>query len=453
MSTSTRRALLVAYHYPPMRSSGVERTAKFARYLPEFGYETRVLTTSAFGKDSASDVLRAWEPLALYRRLFNRAARANPAAATRTRTRAGPVSATLNRLRRWVFVPDGQITWLPAAALSALRAARRERVDLVYTTSPPASSHLLGRYLRERLGVPWVADFRDSWVYDPLDPDLLNMPYRRELERRMEQAVAEEADLVIVATQVTASYLTDTYAEAAPRIRLIRNGFDPGDDLASPEDLVVDGGVSQRARPSASDQVRPPASGRRRLRLVHTGSFSYSHPARTPEPILIALGQLLDSDKMWRERIELLLVGELSPDEEAMAEPLVEASIVRMSGSVDRATALGFQECADVLLLVDHARPWPSSNAPSKLYEYLATRKPILALCGPGEVRTMIDDLGAGLCAQPNDAEEIRQVLIDVWCRYQGGTLPRVQGSLDVFHRRVLTRKLASCFDEVLTTS
>lgn len=445
--TAERSVLFVAYHFPPMRSAGVERSAKFVRYLPEFGFAPLVLSTRAFGGNADDGVVRCWEPVGLYRRLLNPAARADPESASRTRT-AGGQAGWLRAFRRVLFVPDGQITWLPGAAWSALRALRRQPTDLIYTSSPPWSAHLLGRFLKEQTGLPWVADFRDAWLYDPLDPALLTMPYRRELERRLEASVLAEADAVIAATQITADDLRCRYPEQAHKIHIVTNGFDPGDGTPLPEGLVIDAGT--RVGPEAGDHdealapsAEPRADGP--LRLVHTGSFAYSHPQRTPLPLLTALRRLIELEPIWAERIQLTLVGELSPEEQSAA-----TGVARVVGAVDRATSLGYQQRADVLLVVDHLRPWPASNVPGKLFEYLATGKPVLALCGPGEVARTVTELDAGVCVAPDDVDAIDSALRDLWLRHEEGTLPRVTASLRPYHRRELTRQLAACFDAVL---
>jgi glycosyltransferase involved in cell wall biosynthesis len=161
-------------------------------------------------------------------------------------------------------------------------------------------------------------------------------------------------------------------------------------------------------------------------------------------PLLSALRRLIELEPVWGERLELTLVGELSPEEQSAAE-----GVARVVGTVDRATALGYQQRADVLLVVDHRRPWPASNVPGKLYEYLATGKPLLALCGPGEIEEMMNALHAGLCVAPDDIDAIDDALRDLWTGHREGTLPRVTASLQSYHRRELTRQLAACFDDV----
>jgi len=154
-----------------------------------------VLTTSAFGGASEEGILRAWEPLATYRWLFNREARAGAPSTARTRP------GLLRRIGRRCLVPDVQITWLPSALWQALRTLGDGKCDLIYTSFPPASAHLLGLLLKEYTDLPWVADFRDSWICDPLDPELVANPRRSAFEARLEEAVIRAADAVVVAKQ------------------------------------------------------------------------------------------------------------------------------------------------------------------------------------------------------------------------------------------------------------
>ncbi len=419
---SSRKAFFIAYHYPPIRSAGVARTRAFLRHLPEFGYQSNVLTTSAFG--GGDEVLRAWEPLSLYRWLFNKEARSGRAhSATRTR------SGYLSRLGSVALIPDLQISWLPAAFWRGLRHLRAESSDLIYSSFPPASAHLLALLLKQATGLPWVADFRDSWIFDPLDPRLERESWRRALEMRLEETVLRTADAVVCASEIAAEHLRVTYPAEAEKIRVIANGFETSEFPAAP--------------PPPNEDV---------LRIVHTGSFSFSHLRRTPGPLFAALRTLLERDPSWPERLQVLLVGALSADEQQSAADLVERKLVQLKGLCEHEEALAFQRSAHVLLLVDHARPWPASNVPGKFYEYLAMRRPLLSLGGSGMVERLIKELNAGLHVFCDDPQAICASLEALYARFSRGQLQLQTRPEDLrrFHRRELTRELARCFDDVV---
>ena len=434
-----RTVFLISYHYPPIVSGGVERITKFLRFLPEFGYRARVLTTSAFGAATGPDpggameVLRAWEPVRLYRWLFNRAARTGQAPSF-VRTDPGVRRHLRGFLSRVLLVPDGQVTWLPTAALMALRSLRRQRADVLFSTSPPPSAHLLGMLLKGLTGLPWVADFRDSWTQDPLHPLLESMPARRSLEEHLEERVVGAADRIVSATDIMAEDLGRAHPEAADRICVVANGFDPA-DFAS-----LDAGAGG------------PSSGP--LRLLHAGSFSASHPQRSPEPLVAALALLRDEDPSWEQRLLLVLVGNLNAAERALVAPLVDAGMAEVHPARPRADVLAEMARAHVLVVVDHPRKRPASNVPGKFFEYLAVGRPVLALCGPGMVRRMTERLQAGRCVPPDDPPAVAEALRELYDERRRGALQTgvSSASLRPYHRRELTRRLAACFDALLAS-
>ncbi len=386
-----------------------------------------VLTTAAFGGGSDAQVQRTWEPLKLYRQLWNQEARAGTAPSS-LRTDPGRLKGLVAFLRRWAVFPDLQITWVPFALQRAIEVVERQTPAALYSTYPPASAHLLGLLLKRRTGLPWVADFRDAWTTDPLDPDLPT--WRQALERQLEQAVVEAADVVVTATELSAEYLRRLYPRAAARVRVITNGFDPEE--------------------FAGAHAAPPSEGP--LRLVHTGSFSYSHLQRSPQSLFAALESLLAEDQAWAARLHLVLAGSLSPAERRGAAALEQAGMVECLGPVERRQAITLQQQAHLLLLLDHARPWAASNVPGKFYEYLAARRPILGLCGPGMVADLMRRLGTGLHAPPDDVAAIRQVLVEAWARFVRGELRGAVAAEELvpYHRRELTGQLAGCFDTLL---
>ena len=255
-------ALLVAYHYPPV-TAGAARVQGFERHLPEFGYCPHILTTATFGSDLQPFVYRAHEILGIYRFLFNRkqAALDGPERA-RDRTHVGGLRAVVHQIKRLFLIPDGQMGWLPHALWVGLGLIRRRSISVIYSTGPPFSSHILGMVLQAWSGLPWVADFRDTWTYDPLDEALLNPSMRKQVEARLESMVIHRANGVVAVTDVALEAMRSAYPNRADRIRLIPNGFEPE-------------GIAR-----ADNNKRETD----RLRLVYTGSFAYSHGARSPRP-------------------------------------------------------------------------------------------------------------------------------------------------------------------------
>ncbi|MSS73207.1 MAG: hypothetical protein EXS64_17220 [Candidatus Latescibacteria bacterium] len=407
-----KRVLFIAYHYPPIQA-GAERAVRFAGRLPSFGYETEVLTTSAFGGDAEGDAIRAWEPVGLYRILFNRAGREIPHIRTGgERMRGGQV--------RRCLIPDAQIGWAPHAIWRGLRGVRRGGGRLIFSTSPPASSHLVALALKRMTGLPWVADFRDCWTYDPLDDALADDGLRLQAERALEAWVVREADRIVVVTEVARQDLAQRYPEEAHRVVLIPNGFEPTN--------AGSGGAKNG-----------------RLILVHTGTFARSHPRRSPGALFAALRGMADAP-------ELVLVGALTETERGLGLDLIERGVVRLAGQVSQREALAYQRSADLLVLVDHPRAVRASNVPSKFYEYAATGQPVLALVPEGATRDLLLLLGAGRAVDPESPEDIRQA-VEAFSeeKRRAGALRSgvTEEALAPFHWARLTERLAGLFDEL----
>ena len=161
---------------------------------------------------------------------------------------------------------------------------------------------------------------------------------------------------------------------------------------------------------------------------------------------------LKDQKDRFLQRLHFDFVGSLSAEEQLAGQGLVDVGLLHIEGPQERSAALACQRRAHVLLLVDHVRPWLSSNVPGKFYEYLAAERPVLALGGAGMVERMVRELAAGVFAQADDPLEIRKAIEEVYARFQRGQLvvrrdPRV---LHRYHRRELTRELARVLDGVV---
>ncbi len=359
----SRRVLLVAYFYPPCRDTGVLRPAAMAKWLRRLGNEVTVLTTAAYGADRGEhgeEVVRTADAQLWRARLHGR-----------DRIDAMFDSATYSGrphpLSR-VLVPEALVAaWAPFARSRALALARERRFDCVITTSPPESAHAVGIALQRR-GMPWVADVRDAWTFEPLRPEFPTA-FQRRLDARLERRWLGAADAVVCVSEPAAADLRDR-GVADPL--LIPNGWDPdagGEAATGPTGLLDPERVS----------------------LVYTGRFgSYG---RDPQPLVEALAGLARDDPGAAAKLELVVAGPLTDDERRLLAADVSPARIVCVGSFDRARALALQREADALLLL--AQPTRSQLLNIKLFEYLAARRPILALAAGTEAGRVIAELGS----------------------------------------------------------
>lgn len=397
--------LVLAYYFPPLGGAGVQRTLKHVRYLADHGWSATVVTGRP-GSYPAEDSSLLDEV---------------PPGAQIVRARnvrlAWFVSLVLGKLGlrgaaellRW---PDGGLGWGPFALVAAARAVRRERPDVLLSSSPPYAGHLVAYLLHRWTGIPWVADFRDEWSADPHQRSLPRF-VRRMTERAERRLVTAASEVIVVGDYF------EIAGEPARRTT-ITNGVDPVDFAAAP----------------------PGPAPRDRMRISYVGTL---YGERDCAPVLGALRALAASGRLPGEEIEFCVVGNVwLPD----ADRLLPPNAVQ-TGYVDHAEALAQMRSSDVLLFYAPL----STRAPSgKLYEYLASERPILCVARPDNpAHRLVAEWDAGIAVAPDDAAGIEEALVALHRRWRDGGLPDVHGARErtfaQFSREQLAAALAGVLD------
>jgi glycosyltransferase involved in cell wall biosynthesis len=409
--------LLVAYFYPPCRDTGAHRPAAMAKWLRRLGHRVTVLTTSAYGAgDTAEgDVVRTPDLQRVRARLRGHD---RVDALFDSDTYSGRPHA-LSR----VIVPEPLVAaWAPFARSRGLRLQRRSRFDCVITSSPPESAHAVGRALARR-GVAWVADLRDGWTFEPIRPPFPTAIQRR-LDERLERRWLGSADAVVCVSRPAAD---DLRRRLGIEARLVPNGWDP--DL-----LAVDGGESN------ADILDP-----ERLSLVYTGRFgSYG---RDPAPLVRALGELAAADPAAASRLELVVAGPLTEAEAELLRIDVSPARIVVAGTLPRERALALQRNADALLLL--ALPQRTQLLNFKLFEYLATDRPILALAAGTEAGRVVEETG-GDAVPADDVEAIVRALH----RLLAGDLPPPDpAAREAYSYPGIARQMAAVAESAVTAA
>jgi glycosyltransferase involved in cell wall biosynthesis len=376
---SGRSILLVAQFSPPSFVVAARRVAGMTKYLARLGHRVTVLTSGFSGEgpiEGAEDIVRTADLLASSLNWRRRHLKAPTGKAATTRRPS--------RLES-VVVPDiSLVSWFPFAWKEARGVMRTERPDCVITTSPPQSAHLLGLRLA-RLGIPWIAEFRDGWRFERARGDWPAQP-QRALDDRLERAVVRRAAAVVAVTRPIAEDLERRFGR---RVALITNGFDP-------EDVVGGGGEGE--------SILDP----KRFSVVHTGSMGFT--GATARPLVDALRLLRGEVPDLDSRLEVVFAGLLSTDEAGLLESPDLDGIVRCVGALERPAVLQLQRAADLLLVVtEGARR--TSVATGKLFEYLATERPILVLGTETEAARIVLGAERGAATSANDPAEIAAAL------------------------------------------
>lgn len=388
--------LMIAGVFPPTGGSGVQRTAKFAKYLSRAGWSITVLAVEAIPGLPQDFTLLCDLPSDV------RILRGPSAFCVKRASRTGDSTRTISALKRLASraamalgYPDELLGWV-LSSFRELDARRQEpRPDLVFSTYSPPSNHLLGLWLKRAWQIPWAADFRDLWTEDCAYPK--RGPLGGWVDRRLENAFLREADAVIAVGEAQRDILAAHVSLARDKFHVIPNGFDPEDFAEEPGDCIA---VTD---PRASTALARTASSttRRGLRIAHIGRLQRE---RQTAP-------LLEAFRLWGAlprgpagpSIELRLVGHVAP---TLLSALTSTGLaVSHVPHVTHAEAIREMREADLLLLPTASGRNAESLIPAKLFEYLAAGRPILMVATEGHEAWRIarahDDV---IRAEPNAA-------------------------------------------------
>jgi glycosyltransferase involved in cell wall biosynthesis len=445
------KVLVIAYRFPPQGGGGVQRTLKFVKYLPQWGWLPVVHTVRNPYWPLRDDTLLGEIPrgVQIYRTLtleFERlqggagslfaagesrrdtghsGAAAHPRLPSRLRRACKAVARVIHRR---MLIPDPQVAWILPAFLKSLYIVRQAGVALIYTSSPPHSTQVLGLLLKQATKLPWVADFRDPWT----EGIRRQQAYRgnrgrRRFEEALERAVLTRADHVVVTTEKTPEQFLGKYPSvAAEKFSVITNGFDPDDAALTPSTL--------------------PLLDPREFNLTLTGNVEAMFDAR---PFFRTLRELLDEDAATWARLRVNFVGTKRGKYDDYLKQCQLDSHVRYIGYVPHATSLQYLAESDVLFLCQiPVYESASTKLSGKLFEYLHMRKPILALTLPGLTADILSRSGLGTVVNPNDRVGIKQALRELYRQHKLGQTPVVPDDayIESFNRMHQTQRLSRIF-------
>lgn len=404
------------------------RLVKFAQHLPRFGWEMVVLAPkdAPGGARWEGEVPRGEVIYTGYADIFG-PLRKRAAHLAVPREHLGPVRGrSLKNFLAWtlnefVAIPDSRIGWYKKALREGVRRVKKGDIAVIYSSSPPETTHLIARAIHRRTGVPWVAELRDLWTQNPF--------YRRsflrlQVERYLERRVLREADAIISVTKGWCKQLSEVVGRS---VILVRNGFDPDDFLS----------------------VRPKRFSK--FTIVYTGTMYY--PYQDPSPLLEALKSLVSDGIVPKENMEVIFIGtDISPLKELLKGPVV-SEMVSSIPKVSYFESIAIQKGADVILLLLSKTSGPG-HLPLKLYEAVGSGRPILAISPDrsGESVEILSSLGVKVLSEQWEIEEELVRLYKDYIR-AGRNPSAVRPEVFHFTRQEAARRLAEVFDLVSSTT
>jgi glycosyltransferase involved in cell wall biosynthesis len=400
------RVLVVAYFFPPLGGAGVQRTLKFAKYLPQHGWDPLVVTTDSRAYPVADASL----------------AREIPAGIPLTRAHELSLFRTLARVAVHVPLPhsslpfawpDDAVGWFPGAVRAAMVAVRRHAPRVIYTTSAPYTSHLVGLAVAHRSGLPWVLDFRDEWSLNSYAAGLPRPVAWA--NRQAERAVLRRATGVV----------------------RVADYFRFADDHWDAAAVTVPNGVDKE---DFAGQTHTRRTGRFRISYVGT-----LYGKRDAAPVLAAISTLVGRGEITAEHLEMRAVGNVW--NELAVPPRVRMTA---TGYVPHAQAIREMGLADVLLLYE---PPGSLATTGKIFEYLASGRPVLCVAPSGNGATrLVTELGAGPVVEPEDAAGIERAIVKLYRGWLDEGLPSrpevTAATFERYSRHRLAGRLADVLDD-----
>lgn len=424
MIREMKKVLVITYYWPPAGGPGVQRWLKFVKYLKDFGIEPVVYTPQnptypiiddSFNTDVPGDIKvirhKIFEPYRLAS-FFSKKK-------TKTISRgiiSGKRQSLLEKLMLWVrgnfFIPDARIFWVKPSVEFLSAYLEQEKIDTIITTGPPHSLHLIGLKLKKRIGVEWIADFRDPWT---------TIGYHKKLRLRksswvkhkiLEGEVLNTADKIIVTSFTTKK---EFYYITEKPIKVITNGYDN-----EPVEKIE---LSQK------------------FTVSHIGSLL---SGRNPHVLWEALSELIKEEEGFAGDFELCLAGTVSKEVLKTIYNHGLKEFIKLSGYVSHEESIKLQRSSQVLLLIEIDSDETKCIIPGKLFEYMVSQRPILAI-GPEnwDVNQIISETNTGIVFTYHQKKEIKVKILSFYKEFKENSLFVNAIGLEKYNRMALTKELS----------
>ncbi len=456
-----KRVLIISYYWPPTGGSGVQRWVKFAKYLPAESWQPVIYTPlnpeqlvidEKLGEEvpREAEILRRRivEPYSIYRFLLGKGSASKGGSDEVNPVNAGS-KTFMQRLAMLVrgnfFIPDPRRLWVRPSVRFLKKYLRKHPVDVVVSTGPPHSMHLIGQRVSEAVGVPWIADFRDPWtrIFYFKHLSLTDRAVRR--HRKLEKGVLDGASAVVGVSPL----VCDEFREmTSNRVELITNGFDEDDfrkvRAGVSSEAALDSGVVDDSEKMS--KVKPEVNVD--FTLTHTGLL-----AADGNPTLLweVLAEKCRADKEFAARLKIRLAGKT---DSAVLDSIAAAGLgehLTNLGYVSHKDAVREQLNATVLLLPLRKEPEYKAVLPGKVFEYLASGRPILGIGEPeGTMAAVLKSSNGGVVVEWQDRTSFTEYIDGCWEKFKTGEPLSGAENIEEYSRSRLTKKYVALMESLL---
>lgn len=430
MEPENKKVLIITYYWPPAGGPGVQRWLKFVKYLPKYGIQPIVYipdnpTYPIIDNDLLKEVSNS--AVILRNKIFEPYQLASFFSKNKTKKISSGIipntkkQSVLDKVFLWIrgnlFIPDARVFWVKPSVSYLEKYIVENNIETIITSGPPHSLHLIGLDLKKRLDVKWFADFRDPWTTIGYHKSLRLSNYAAAKHKQLEQEVMQTADEIIVTSKTTK---TEFQAITDKPITVITNGYDTVSVPAQQLDT--------------------------KFTLAHIGSFLSE---RNPQILWTALQELLIEIPSFEANLEIKLIGAISQEVLTSINEYALDSYLNNLGYVSHSEAIGHQKKSQVLLLIEIDSEDTRSIIPGKLFEYMVSGRPIIAI-GPknSDFAEIITETNSGVFFEYAEKEKLKQVIVTYYNQYLVGELKANGVGLQQYSRENLTKQLVQLLNK-----
>ena len=420
----SKKILIITYYWPPAGGPGVQRWLKFVKYLPDFGVQPIVYipenpTYPIVDENLINEV--SDKAIILKQKIFEPYQLASFLSKNKTKKMNSGIipnqkkQSFLDKVFLWIrgnlFIPDARFFWVKPSVSYLEKYIIENNIDTIVTSGPPHSLHLIGLELKQKLNLKWYADFRDPWTTIGYHKSLRLSAYAAQKHKELESQVLNTADTIIVTSKTTK---TEFEALTAKPIAVITNGF----DVEKVEKQTLDTKFS----------------------LAHIGSFL---SARNPKLLWESLVELIAEIPDFKTHLEIKLIGAVSQEVLETISQFGLNDYLNNLGYVSHEEAIAHQRKSQVLLLIEIDSEETKSIIPGKLFEYMVSNRPIIAI-GPNgsDFAEIITDTNTGVFFDYSEKVKLKNLILGFYNQYLEGKLQSHGVGLQKYSRKNLTEQL-----------
>jgi glycosyltransferase involved in cell wall biosynthesis len=427
-----KKVLVITYYWPPSGGAGVQRWLKFVKYLPNYNYKPVIYTVengeypvldSSLSKDVSSKIKilksKIWEPYSLYKIFTGRKKKEKINSSFLTQKKRNKF---LQNISIWIrgnlFIPDARRFWIKPSINYLTNFLINNPVDIIISSGPPHSTHLIAMELQKRFQIKWLADFRDPWTNIDFYKDLKLTKWADNKHKALERAVLKNTDMVLtIGNQLKKELL----ALGSKEVEVVENGYDPEDfPINSSLELDTD------------------------FTIAHIGTFS---PSRNHEILWKVLKKICNENEAFDNKLKIKLIGNIDFSVLKSISNFGLENHLKKLGYISHNDVINEQKKSRVLLLMVNNTPNSRGIITGKVFEYMASNRPILVI-GPedGDLANIIRQTNTGFVTGFDNEIKLEESILKLFKNKEN-----FDSNLKMYSRENLTKKLSSILDKMIS--